>query len=268
MRRFVGVLFAVLVLGCAGASEVAAIEPAAGPFEGKTAEGYRVSFNVEGKLVSEVKFTVEWGECGPAPVDINRGSREVDASGHFLFDGGQWRFEGTFTSPTEVQGMAVFLEHPLAGCQERAVPYTAALRTGPPPVIPHCRSSQLKTALYEIYPGAHRHFLGLRVENRGDVCVLRGFPRLLLRGDGQRPLPTRMTREGKAQRVVLEPDEATASRVRWSVARTRDEVASGSCQPPPRSVLIRIPGRIERQFPWHWSRVCQHGELRVTAFFP
>lgn len=265
MRRCLGVFLAALMLGCATASEAAAIEPVSGPFEGKTTEGYTVSFNVQGKVVSGVKFAVKWGECGVAPVYINRGSREVDAGDHFLFDGGQWRFEGAFASPTEVRGTAVFLEHPLAGCPERAVPYTATLRTGPPPVIPHCRSSQLGVALYELYPGAHYHYLVLRLINNGGVCAIRGFPRMLLRGPGKQPLQTRVQREKQPRRAVMEPDEGVISRVRWSVARTRGEVLNGSCRRPPRSVLVHLPGGIARQFPWRWSRVCQHGELRVTA---
>jgi hypothetical protein len=266
MRRCFGVLLSVVIFGCAGASEAAGHEPASGPFEGKTTEGYTVSFAVHGKLVSDVRFTVKWGECGLAPVSITHGSREVDANGHFLFDGGQWRFEGTFTSPTEVRGSAVFLEHPLAGCPERAVPYTATLRTGPPPVIPKCRSSQLKAALYERYPGANYNYLVMRLVNTGGACSLRGFPRMLLRGPRKQVLQTRVRREGQPQRVLLEPEEAVTSRVRWSTAQARAEILGGSCRQPPRSVLVRIPGGIVRQFRWHWSRVCQHGELRVTAF--
>jgi hypothetical protein len=259
-------LLVVLVFECAGVSGAAAIEPAEGPFEGKTAEGYTVSFSAGQGAVFDVKFTVKWGYCGVSPVHIGRGSREIDANDHFLFDGGQWRFEGTFSSPTEVQGTATFLEHPLAGCPERAVPYTATLRTGPPPVIPRCRPRQLETALYEHYPGAHYHYLVLPLINRGDACTLRGFPQLRLRDAGKRPLPTRTVHEGRAPHVVLEPDEAVAFRVRWTATPGRGEAIADSCKPIPHSVLVHLPGAIVLHFPWHWGRVCQHGEIRVSAF--
>ena len=256
----------VLIFGGTGASGAAAVVPADGPFEGKTDEGYVVSFDVAQGAVSNVRFAVKWGYCGVSPVHIDRGGRQIDANGHFLFDGGQWRFEGTFTSPTEAQGTATFLEHPLAGCPERSVLYTASLRSGPPAAVPRCRSSQLEAALFEHYPGAHRHYLVLPLINRGDACTLRGSPRLRLRDAGKRRLPTRTVHEGRPLRVVLEPDEAVAFRLRWTATPRRGEDVDGSCKPIPHSLLVHLPGPIVLRFPWHWGRVCLHGKIRVSIF--
>jgi hypothetical protein len=55
--------FALVMLGCP-VSEASAVEVAEGPFEGKTEEGYAVSFDVAQGAVSNVKFAVKWGYCG------------------------------------------------------------------------------------------------------------------------------------------------------------------------------------------------------------
>src|SRR5690349_7010940 len=139
-------------------SAVAAVEPVEGPFEGKTETGYAVSFDVKEGGVFDLFFTLEWAYCGPSPVHVRGRFADIDANGHFSIDEGQWNFEGTFVSPTEVQGTATFLNHPLAGCPKEAVPYTARLRTGPPPVVPTCTGNQLKTRLHARSPGAGFHF--------------------------------------------------------------------------------------------------------------
>src|SRR3954454_23529007 len=122
-----------------GGTAAASVEPVDGPYEGKTEEGYAVSFDVRERAVFGLTFTVRWGFCGPAAVHLNGRSAEIDPDGRFLVDEGQWNFHGTFVAPTEVEGTATFLEHPLAGCPEDAAPYTARLRTGSPPVVPDCR---------------------------------------------------------------------------------------------------------------------------------
>lgn len=269
MRPLPGLLTVTLVLigGVFMSSSAAygAVEPAAGPFEGKTETGYVVSFEAREGSVFNLRFTLKWGFCGPAPVHLKGRFAEIDPDGHFFVDEGQWNFDGTFVSPTKVQGTATFLEHPLAGCPEEAVPYTAGLRTGPPPVVPACTENQLKISLYPRYPGAGFNFLNLLLDNRGDRCALRGFPRMRLLGVGGRPLPTHAVHEGPAPRVTMEPEEAVVSTVRWDSRPGRDEVHS-RCRPVPHGVLVHIPGGIVRRLPWHWGRVCRHGALRLTAF--
>lgn len=256
----------VLAVGIlTGGPAAAAVEPLEGPFEGKTETGYAVSFEVKERAVFNLAFTLKWGYCGPAPVHLKGRSADIDPNGHFFVDGGQWNFDGTFVSLTEVQGTATFLEHPLAGCPEEAVPYTAHLRTGPPPVVPACPENQLKISLYPRYPGAGFHFLNLVLDNRGSRCSVRGFPRLRLLGARGQPLPTRTVHEGPVHQVILEPKEAIAATVRWDARPVRSE-AHGRCGPVPHSVLAHIPGAIVRRLPWHWGRVCKHGTLRVTAF--
>jgi predicted heme/steroid binding protein len=253
------------MLGLTGVPPAAAIEPTEGPYEGKTEQGYSVSFEVDGRAVYDLSFTVKWRDCGVSPVHSSGQSAVIDANGHFVDNQGQWRFEGTFTSPTEVQGTATFLEHPLAGCGETATPYTASLRTGPPPLIPPCQSSQLDIGLHALYPGAGHHYLLLPLINRSSACSIRGFPWLLLRGAGKQPLTSRTVKEGQAHRVVLEPDEAVISRVRWSAAPKPGEAVERSCKPVPRSVVVHLPNSITRSFRWRWGRVCQRGRLRVSA---
>jgi hypothetical protein len=247
-------------------SAAAAVEPVAGPYEGKTETGYAVSFEIEEQAVFGLTFTLEWGDCGPAPVRLKGRVAEIDPNGHFFVDGGQWTFDGTFVSPTEVRGTATFLEHPLAGCPEEAVPYAARLRTGPPPVVPACTGDQLKISLYPRYPGAGFHFLNLVLENRGTRCAVRGFPRVRLLGSAGQPLPTSPLHEGPAHRVTMEPKEAVLSTLRWGRHRGRGEPAHGRCEPVPHSLLAHIPGGIVRRLPWRWGPVCKHGELRITAF--
>lgn len=270
MRLPRALLAAVLALAVGvlayGGTAVAAVEPVAGPFEGKTETGYAVSFEVEERFVSNLAFTLEWGYCGPAPVHLKGRFAEIDPSGHFSIDEGQWNFDGTFVSPAEVQGTATFLNHPLAGCPKEAVPYTAHLRTGPPPAIPACTGRQLKISLYPRYPGAGYHFLNLVLDNRGGRCALRGFPRVRLLSAAGQPLPTRAVHEGPAPRVVLEPKEAVVSTVRWDAHPGPGEAAHGRCRPVPHGLLAHIPGGIVRRLPWHWGRVCKHGTLRVSAF--
>lgn len=249
-----------------GGSAAAAIEPVDGPYEGKTDTGYVVSFEVKERAVFDLAFTLKWGYCGPAPVHLKGRSAQIDPNGHFFVDGGQWNFDGTFVSPTEVQGTATFLEHPLAGCPEEAVPYATRLRTGPPPVIPDCKENQLRISLYPRYPGAGFHFLNLVLDNRGSRCALRGFPRLRLFAAGGRPLPTRAVHEGPVGRVTMEPREAVGSTVRWDARPGRGEPAHGRCEPVPHSVLAHIPGGLVRRLPWHWGPVCKQGALRITAF--
>lgn len=255
---------AASVLLC-GATAAAAVEPVEGPYEGKTDTGYVVAFDVRERVVFNLSFTLEWGYCGPAPVQLKGRFAEIDPNGHFFIDEGQWTFDGTFVTSTEVDGTATFLQHPLAGCPKEAVPYTTRLRTGPPPVIPDCTGDQLKISLYPRYPGAGFHFLNLVLDNRDALCAVRGFPRVRLLGAGDRPLPTRAVHEGSGHRVELEPKEAIASTVRWDARPGRGE-AHGRCRPIPQSLLVHIPGGIVRRFPWHWGRVCQHGRLRLTAF--
>lgn len=257
-------ILSVSILACTGTA-AATVEPVEGSFEGKTDTGYVVSFGVKERAVFDLAFTLKWGYCGPAPVHLKGRVAEIDPNGHFFIDEGQWNFDGTFVSPTEVQGTATFLEHPLAGCPKEAVPYTARLRTGPPPVIPACTAEQLKISLYPRYPGAGYHFLNLVLDNRGSRCALRGFPRLRLLGAGGQPLPTRTVHEGPVRRIALEPEEAIASTVRWDAHPGPGE-ARRRCRPVPRGVVAHIPGGIVRRLPWHWGRVCQHGTLRVTAF--
>lgn len=250
-----------------GGTAAAAVEPVEGPYEGKTGAGYVVSFEVKERGLFELAFTAKWGYCGPAPVHLKGRSAEIDADGHFRVDQGQWSFDGTFVSPTESQGTVAFLEHPLAGCPEEAVPYTASLRTGPPPVVPDCTAKQLQISLYPRSPGAGFHYLYLRLVNRGDLCALRGFPRVRLLGAGGRLLPTRAVREGPAPlRVKMEPEEAVVSTVRWDARPGPGEPARGRCQPLPHRLVTRIPGGIVRRLPWHWGPVCKHGALRITAF--
>jgi hypothetical protein len=258
------VLAAGLLLSTGAAS--AAVEPAEGPFEGKTQTGYVVSFEVRKRAVFDLRFTLKWGYCGPAPVHFKGRIAEIDPNGHFFVDEGQYNFDGAFVSPTEVQGTATFLEHPLAGCPKEAVPYTARLRTGPPPKVPACTGHQLKISLYPRYPGAGFHFLNLVLDNRGGRCALQGFPRLRLLSAGGQPLPTHAVHEGPAPRVTMEPKEATASTLRWDARPGRGEPAHGRCEPVPHTVVARIPGGIVRHLPWHRGPVCKHGALRLTAF--
>lgn len=266
LRPLLTVVFVLLTATLASSSAAyAAVEPAAGPFEGKTETGYVVSFEAREGAVFDLRFTLKWGFCGPAPVHLKGRFSAIDPDGHFFVDEGQWNFGGTFVSPTEVQGTATFLEHPLAGCPEEAVPYTAHLRTGPPPVVPACKGHQLKISLYPLYPGAGYHFLNLLLDNRGSRCAVRGFPRMRLLGAGGKPLPTRAIHEGPVHRVILEPEEAVVSTVRWGSRPGRGE-AQGRCRPVPHGVLVHIPGGIVRRLPWHWGRVCKHGALRITAF--
>jgi uncharacterized protein DUF4232 len=256
-----------LVAGFLACSSAAlAAEPAAGPFEGKTETGYVVSFEVRERAVFELRFTLKWGFCGPAPVHLEGRVAEIDSNGHFFVDEGQYNFDGTFVSPTEVEGTATFLEHPLAGCPKEAVPYTARLRTGPPPVVPACTDRQLKVSLFPRYPGAGYHFLNLVLDNRGGRCALRGFPWLRLLGAGGKPLPTRTIREGPAPPMTMEPKEALGSTVRWDPRPSPAEARHRRCRPVPHGVLAHIPGGIVRRLPWHWGRVCKQGTLRVTAF--
>lgn len=270
MRPSRALLSALLALAAGllvwGGTAAAAVEPVAGPYEGKTETGYVVSFDVQEQGAFDLFFTLEWGYCGPSPVHIKGRFADIDSNGHFSIDEGQWTFDGTFVSPTEVQGTATFLNHPLAGCPKEAVPYTASLRTGPPPVIPTCAGHQLETRLHARSPGAGFHFLYLVLENRGDRCAVRGFPRLRLRGVGDKPLPTRMVREGPVHRVTLEPREAVAASVRWDARPGPGEPARGRCEPVARSVIARIPGGIVRRLPWRWGPVCNRGALRVSAF--
>lgn len=264
--QLAAVLVAALGILAGGATAAAAVEPAAGQFEGKTETGYVVSFEAREHSVFDLRFTLQWGYCGPAPVHIKGRFAEVDPEGNFFIDEGQWNFGGTFVTPTEVQGTATFLNHPLAGCPKEAVPYTARLRTGPPPVVPACAAQQLKTRLHALYPGAGYHYLVLVLENRGDLCAVRGFPRLRLRDANGKPLPTRMVHEGPAQRVKLEPREAVAASVRWDARRGAGEPGPGRCEPVAHSVIAHIPGGIVQQFRWRWGPVCKHGALRVSAF--
>lgn len=250
-----------------GSSTAAAMEPVDGPYEGKTEQGYVVSFEVKEQAVFDLGFTVKWGFCGPSPVHLKGRSAEVDANGHFLVDEGQWNFDGTFVSPTEVKGTATFLEHPLVGCPKKAVPYTARLRTGPPPVIPACTAHQLHVSLYPRSPGVGFQLLYLRLANRGRLCALRGFPRVRLLGAGGRPLPTRAVHEGPTpRRVEMEPYEAVVSKLRWDPRPGPGEPSHGHCEPLPRSLLAHIPGGIVRRLPWHWGPVCKQGALHMTAF--
>lgn len=262
--------FVVLALACGllfcGGTAGASAEPADGIYEGKTQQGYVVSFEVRERAMFDLAVTVNWGECGPAPVHLRGRFTAIDANGHFSVDEGQWKFDGTFAGSTEVTGTVTFLEHPLAGCPERAVPYTAQLRTGPPPVIPACTGHQLEISLYPRYPGAGYNFLNLVLDNRGGRCALRGFPRLRLLGAGGQPLPTGNVHEGPVHPVTMEPNEAAGSTVRWDSRPSPGEVLHGRCRPAPHSVLVHIPGRIVRRFPWRWGRVCRHGTLRITAF--
>lgn len=250
-----------------GGSAVGAVEPLAGPYEGKTEQGYVVSFEVKEGAVFDLAFTVKWAYCGPAPVHLKGRFAEIDPNGHFFVDGGQWNFDGTFVGPAEVQGTATFLQHPLAGCPKEAIPYTARFRTGPPPSVPDCTGHQLQISLYPRSPGAGFHYLYLQLVNHGRLCTLRGFPRLRLLGAGGRPLPTRAVHEGPAaRRVEMEPAEAAVSTVRWDPRPGRGEPAHGRCEPVPRSALADIPGGIVRRLPWHWGPVCKQGTLRITAF--
>jgi hypothetical protein len=267
-RALVATVLALVGSGliCCG-SAAAAVEPAAGTYEGKTEEGYVVSFEVKERAVFDLTFTVKWGFCGPAPVHLKGRSAEIDGAGHFLIDEGQWNFDGTFVTPTEVRGTATFLQHPLAGCPKDAAPYTARLRTGPPPVIPPCTGHQLQISLYARSPGAGFHYLYLRLVNRGGLCSLRGFPRLRLLGADGRALPTRAVHERERPHLLrLEPYEAVVSIVRWDPRPGRGEPAHGRCEPVPQSILARIPGGIVRRLPWHWGPVCKQGALRITAF--
>ncbi|HET7507628.1 MAG TPA: DUF4232 domain-containing protein [Solirubrobacterales bacterium] len=261
-----GVLALALGVLALGGSAAAAAEPAEGPFEGKTDTGYVVTFDVREGGVFDLFFTLEWDYCGPAPVHVKGRFADIDPSGHFAIDQGQWNFDGTFVSPTEVQGTATFLNHPLAGCGKEAVPYTARLRTGPPPTVPTCKGDQLKTRLHALYPGVGYHFLNLVLENRGSRCAVRGYPRLRLRGVGDKPLPTRIVHEGPVRRVTMEPKEAIVATVRWDARPGPGEPRRGRCEPVARSVIARIPGGIVRRFPWRWGPVCQRGALRVSAF--
>jgi hypothetical protein len=269
MRLLRSLLPAVLALVsglllCAGTA-VASVDPVDGPYEGKTDAGYVVSFEVRDRAVFNLAFTVKWGYCGPAPVHLKGRSAGIDQNGHFRVDQGQWNFDGTFVSPTEVQGTATFLEHPLAGCPEEAVAYSVSLRAGPPPVIPACTEQQLKISLYPRYPGAGFPFLNLVLDNRGSRCALRGFPRLRLLGADGQPLPTRALHEGSVHRVTMEPKEAVGSTVRWDAHPSPGEALHGRCRPIPQSLLVHIPGGIVHRLPWHWGPVCKHGALRITA---
>jgi hypothetical protein len=270
MRPFRVWLPTVLVLvGVAlicGGTASAAVEPIPGPYEGKTDDDYMVFFEVKEERAFDLAFTVKWGDCGPAPVHL-KGGLEIDPNGRFSADEGQWSMEGTFVSPTEVQGTVTFLEHPLAGCPEEVVHFTVRLRTGPPPPIPACKEYQLRISLYPRYPGAGFHFLNLVLDNRGSRCAVRGFPQVRLLGAGGRPLPTRAVHEGPVHRVILEPKEAAGSTVRWDARPTQWEAAHGSCEPVPHTLRVHFPGgHIVRRLPWHWGRICKHGTLRVTAF--
>jgi hypothetical protein len=128
MRAFAGSVVALVLLLGAGLARAEGIEPVEGPYKGKTAQNQLVYFGFREGAVVNPRFTVKWGHCGTAMQHDPRGRGELDAAGHFAIDQGQTAIEGTFVAPNVVEGIALFREHPLAGCPERAIPFKAHLR--------------------------------------------------------------------------------------------------------------------------------------------
>jgi hypothetical protein len=116
---------AVLAPTMSGAEGVLPVE---GAYKGKTTQGQYVYFGVKEGAIVNPRYTVKWGSCGKSTQHLRSGRTEIDEAGHFVRDSGQTAIEGTFVTPTLVEGIALFREHPLAGCPEKAPRFKAHLR--------------------------------------------------------------------------------------------------------------------------------------------
>ena len=126
--RLPTLVVALVLLSGAAAASAAEVEPIEGAYKGKTAQGLPVYFGVEEGAVVNVRYTVRWGYCGKFRRHNRRAINPIDPSGHFSLAEPQSSIEGTFVEPGLVEGTAIFLEHPLAGCPHKEVPFTARLR--------------------------------------------------------------------------------------------------------------------------------------------
>ncbi len=129
MRCLVLALLAALTLAFAASSVSAdGIVPIEAAYKGKTAQKLPVYFGVREGAVVNIRYTVKWGYCGKFMRHERQSVAPIDADGHFLYKESQSEIEGTFVEPGLVEGTATFLEHPLAGCPHKAVPFSASPR--------------------------------------------------------------------------------------------------------------------------------------------
>jgi hypothetical protein len=126
--RLPAFLIALVLAGAVPAANAASVEPLEGAYKGRTAQKLPVYFGVKEGAVVNVRYTVRWGFCGRFTRHNVRAVTPIAANGHFSLAEPQSSIEGDFVEPGVVKGTAIFIEHPLAGCPYRAVPFTAHLR--------------------------------------------------------------------------------------------------------------------------------------------
>jgi hypothetical protein len=136
--------------------------------------------------------------------------------------------------------------------------------------LPRCHTDQLHPRLTALDPGAGNRYAALVLTNDADrSCRTYGWVGLQLAAPGNRPLATRVVREGKARSIVLKPGQSGWARLRWSAVPGEGEPDNGPCRRSATALLIIPPDETTQlTATWRYGPACDGGRIEATPLAP
>lgn len=136
--------------------------------------------------------------------------------------------------------------------------------------LARCHTDQLHPRLTGLDPGAGNRYAALVLTNDSDrTCRTYGWVGLQLAAPGDRPLATRVIREGKARGIVLKPGHSGWARLHWSAVPGAGEPDGGPCRTTATALLVIPPDETTQlHATWRYGPACDGGKIRTTPLAP
>lgn len=136
-----------------------------------------------------------------------------------------------------------------------------------------CHTSELGGSLQARDAAAGNRYATLVLTNTGgEVCTVYGYGGLGLVGPDGGPVPSTQQRVASPQgnggsRTTLQPGQAVAATLRWTVVATGPEPTSGDCEPTPGRLTVIPPDETDSlSITWPFGPVCSMGQIEQTPY--
>lgn len=136
-----------------------------------------------------------------------------------------------------------------------------------------CHTSELTGSLSQGDSAAGNRYATLTLTNTGgEVCTVYGYGGLGLVGQGGSVVPSRQSRvagpDGSGgSRTTLQPGQAVAATLHWTVVATGPEPTTGDCEATPAVLTVIPPNETDSlSVTWTYGPVCDMGLIEQTPY--
>jgi hypothetical protein len=132
-----------------------------------------------------------------------------------------------------------------------------------------CHTSELTGSLAQGDAAAGNRYATLTLTNTGgEVCTVYGYGGIGLVAQDGSAAPTQQVRVDPAPRTVtLQPGQAVAATLHWTVVATGSEPTTGDCEPTPGRLTVIPPDETDSlSVTWSYGPVCGAGQIEQSAY--